>query len=220
MSMKKKLILFFCQCSFLMYLHAQYNETTIQSYPNRTEKNTINSVELISNGINMTYDEALNFYSYDTSKLYCKNQEYDMTEEKVISEYITENYPIKCLHIKTDSLNLLFVSEYDCHPSDGFNKRLLSLIILNKKFEFVKKLCLYRATEFEFDIACLLNLKNLRIFKYSYNYDLEVREFQLLQIIDYEPYVLVKNKTDKNINSDDLNRALKSLEWVNGFYFE
>ncbi len=216
---KRKILLSITICLFANFAYPQKGiEKYINSFP-LNNQNIIKTYSLIFEGIDASKIEALqHVYNNDTNRLYCIEEEYDMITEKVISKYKTESLPKKCARINIDSLILIFYTTNECQEPDALRWKNLYLSIYNHNYELKSNILVHKEGEYDTKVACLINTQKGIIFRYTYNEKLKSKEFQLIKVIDKEPYLVNKEKILGNYSIDNLSSTLEKIGWKEKFW--
>lgn len=157
-----KQLAFFLFLSFFSCFRAAQDASYtdfVKSFKEEGSKKSVNFGEIaFRNSLPMTKQEALQFvYDGDSSKLYCKQEIFNMETEKT-SGISTELYlPSKCLKISTNDYILIGYSEYSCQDPNELLKIILRLSIVSNTYQVTDNLIAYQGSDYDFDRMGLIS---------------------------------------------------------------
>ncbi|MEQ8683838.1 MAG: hypothetical protein RIE86_01035 [Imperialibacter sp.] len=193
----KHLVFFLFVLFFSCFREAQDASYTdfVKSFKEEVSKNSVNFGEIaFRNSLPMTKQEALQFvYDGDSSKLYCKQEIFNMETEKT-SGISTELYlPSKCLKISSNDYMLIGYSEYRCQDPNELLKIILRLSIVSNAYQVTDNLIAYQGSDYDFDTMGLIspttgnillvnvNQKNGKTDAFVYQVNTKTLKFEILK---------------------------------------
>jgi hypothetical protein len=163
----------------------------------------------------MTKEEALAFvYKGDSTKLFCNQNIFNMETEKVEGISRDLYLPNKCIRLDMGNYFLIAYSSYQCNNPNEKLKILLTLSIINKKYEKKDELLVYKRNEYESELTGLLNPINGQIFVIGNINNETAKQAFIYKInnigMQFEP---IKEENNITQNTDDLIQMLDILGW-------
>lgn len=191
----------------------------LDSFTKESSSQPLNFGKVVQYSNRMTKHEALEFvYRGDTSKLYCKQQIFNMETEKV-EGISTELYlPDKCLRLDTDDYYLIAYNSYDCQAPNKPLTVTLVLKIINKKYKVTDSLVVYKGTDYDWEMTGLINPHNNKIFVLN---EMSKKTSSIRALIyrinDSLKFEIFKDQSDIKNMTDDLEKDLELLSWQEAF---
>lgn len=219
--MKFLLSIFLLCCGSLLMISGQTpkQKKYIDSFKEYKSKDILNAGKIVQYQNPMSKEEALTYvYKGDTAKLFCYQKIINMETEKVEGISREIYFPNKCLRIDMGNYFLLAYSSYQCKNPNEALRIMLSLSIVNKQYQIMDNILIYKGTDYGQEFTGLINPNNGKIFLYG---DIKGVKRNDAVILKINP---LKFKFEKTVEADevegdidDLNSTIKVLGWLEVF---
>ena len=191
----------------------------INSYKKEKPDKILNFAKVVQINRQMTKEDALEFvYNGDTAKLYCKQKIFNMETEKVEGIAKDLYLPSKCLRINMGNYFLIAYSSYLCQNPNELLKIVLNLSIVDRNFKIRDNMLVYKGSDYESEIAGLLNPNTGKIFLLGDIQNIESKQAYIYKInIETLKFELIKEENNITGTNDNLTKLLDLLEWNETF---
>ena len=201
-------------------LQISYSQTLsyveyVNSFKENQAKKILDAGDIVQINNRMTKDEALAFvYKGDTTKLYCNQKIFNMETEKVKGISRELYLPDKCMRIDMGTYILIANNSYKCQNPNELLLIFLTLTIVNKDYQPIDSLSIYKGSDYGPDITGLINPNNGKVFIFGKIKNISGRQ-AIIYKINPESFKFETLIENDNFNGsiDHLNKTLDMLGW-------
>jgi hypothetical protein len=161
----------------------------------------------------ITKNDAVSYvYDGDASRIVCHGVFMDMETEEVSKHYVDTVLPYKIGKVKMGKTNFVFYTTTECKSERDVWWTNVEMSVFVEEVGLVDKYRVYRENEYDYNIISLINADKAMLFRKWINTRGKV-EYQLLKLSENKPYVNVVKSVEKDMDADNLFKAVKILGW-------
>lgn len=211
------IILFVCTMCSGKSQHEPYKDF-VNSFKEVDDNRILKFADLAYSGKAMTKEEAAKFvYNNDSSRLYCESDIFNMEEEKVLGRVREMYLPSKCLKVEKSNYIILGYSSFECSSEDNFIFYLMHLLTIDKSYNVIDSLTVYKENEYNSFVEGLFNVRKSTIYLRGETSDGLALKAELIHINNNGMFDVVEKQIPFSIKSVDLKKQLEDLDWVELF---
>ena len=186
----------------------------VESFSETRREGILTFADLLYSGKVMKKDVAVaSVYNYDSSRLYCEQDIFNIEEEKVVGRVEEIYIPEECLKLDMGNYTILGYSSYECHADENLVYSILNLVTISKKYNIIDSLVAFKRSEYFININGLINTERKKIFlSTDSNDDLGI-EAKLIKIKSNGKFEVIQVQHSKNIYLDDPQEQIEILGW-------
>ncbi|MDR0619895.1 MAG: hypothetical protein LBG17_08365 [Bacteroidales bacterium] len=161
----------------------------------------------------ITKNDAVSYiYGGDISRILCRGVFMNMETEEVSGHYVDTVLPYKIGKIKMGKTNFVFYTTTECKSERDVWWTNIEMSVFIEGTGLSDKHRIYRENEYDYSIISLINADRAMLFRRLVNTRGKI-EYQLLKLSENKPYLSIVKSAEKDINADNLFKALKVLGW-------